>query len=190
MHHVLTLSRVFLGPILAHLFVMQRGADNPIPLLWAVAVLLLLIELSDAFDGAVARKLNKVTDFGKFLDPAADSLSRLAVFTGFLVAGVIPMWMFLIFVYRDVIVAAVRYLCASRGVVVSARPSGKLKAILQAIAGAFVVASALAQAYGILPASLSADTIGFWAMLCAALYTAYSAFDYALGNRGTIAESL
>ena len=37
-------------------------------------------ELSDAFDGYVARRMHQVTDLGKILDPMADSIYRISVF--------------------------------------------------------------------------------------------------------------
>ena len=69
----------------------------------------MLIELSDAFDGHVARSRNEVTDFGKLFDPAADSLSRQTIFLSFMVcaAHIIPLWMFFtVFLPRYVFIDA------------------------------------------------------------------------------------
>ena len=125
----LTAARIFMSPFFVLIFV-QEG-------LWArIAALLLIIasELTDAFDGALARKRGEVTDFGKLLDPLADSISRITVFVAFMWSGLIPWWMLLVFIYRDSTVATMRTICAYRGEVVAARVSGKIKAIVQATA--------------------------------------------------------
>lgn len=96
------------------------------------------MELSDLLDGTIARRLGVVSDVGKLLDPAADSFSRLAVFLAlathpspgggeawFPAAGVA------LLLFRDVGVSFLRQLAAAKGVVVAARTSGKIKAIVQ-----------------------------------------------------------
>ena len=46
-------------------------------------VLFVVIELSDVFDGMVARRRQIVSDLGKLLDPFADVVSRLTYFIVF-----------------------------------------------------------------------------------------------------------
>lgn len=56
-------------------------------IIWTYAVdrhylafaLVLLSALSDMLDGLVARKLNMISDFGKFIDPVADKLTQAAL---------------------------------------------------------------------------------------------------------------
>jgi len=184
-NHV-TALRIVVAPLFAYAFI--RGNHGSALFLWLAVAVLAIIELSDALDGHIARSQGKVSDFGKFFDPVADSISRLTVFASFLVAGVIPLWMFLIFLYRDTFVSGLRYLCVQRGVVVPARTSGKLKAIFQAIAGFGVVLAALAHVHGLwpVPPTLLGQSIGYWIMLVPALYTAYSALDYWNGTRRVI----
>ncbi len=143
------------------------------------------MEISDILDGYVARKTNSVTDFGRYLDPVADSMSRLTVFLAFLVVGLIPFWMYLIFLYRDLVVTLIRFICAKKGVVVSARPSGKIKAIIQGMASGFVMVSVLNPIHKILPIPeyIGDKHLAFYIMLIPAVYTAYSAFDYWYGTR-------
>ncbi|MCA9784496.1 MAG: CDP-alcohol phosphatidyltransferase family protein, partial [Candidatus Cloacimonetes bacterium] len=106
----LTAARIFLSPIFVLAF-MQEG-------FWArVAALAIVVmsELTDGFDGHIARSRGEVTDFGKLLDPLADSISRITVFIAFMSVGLIPWWMVLIFVYRDSAVSTLRTVCASKG---------------------------------------------------------------------------
>ncbi|MBD3345023.1 MAG: CDP-diacylglycerol--glycerol-3-phosphate 3-phosphatidyltransferase [Chitinivibrionales bacterium] len=182
---ILTLSRVLVAPVFSYLFIYSFKAEDPALLLWLSVVMLLLVEVSDALDGYFARKLKQVSDFGKLFDPMADSLSRLTVFLGFLISGIIPLWMFLIFLYRDIFVSGLRMMCLMKGLVVSARISGKLKAVIQAIAGFGVVGIQLVNYYkpGMVPEKIAGNPPGFYFMLVAAIFTAYSFFDYYYGNR-------
>lgn len=185
--NVITALRIFIAPVFAYLFIFGSRLANP-AMIWGALVGLILIELSDAVDGYVARSQNKVSDFGKFFDPVADSISRLTIFAGFLVAEIIPLWMFLIFLYRDTFVSALRYLCIKKGTVVAARVTGKFKAVFQGIGSFLVTVVALMHAYDIfvIPQMVGEFKIGFLIMLFPALFTAYSAIDYYLGTRNVI----
>ncbi len=57
-------------------------------------------EFTDFIDGYLARKHLQVTDFGKIVDPMADSIFRLSVFLTFTLPPVnLPIWIiFLIFI--------------------------------------------------------------------------------------------
>jgi CDP-diacylglycerol--glycerol-3-phosphate 3-phosphatidyltransferase len=111
-------------------YLLIRG--TPVSLVWAV-VLLLYVELSDAIDGHVARTWGEVSDVGKLLDPLVDTLTRFTVFATFLVMGLMPLWMLLIFFYRDMVVAYLRSMAAMKNVAMGARFSGKVKALVQGI---------------------------------------------------------
>jgi CDP-diacylglycerol--glycerol-3-phosphate 3-phosphatidyltransferase len=181
---ILTTSRLVWAPAFAYLFI--ASVQNSLrPLwLWLALVFAVLIELSDVFDGPVARMRKEVTDFGKIFDPICDSLSRQTVFLAFLLSGIIPLWMFLIFMYRDAMMSFLRIMCAVDGSVIAARISGKIKAIIQAAASFCVIAISLAHAYNVqaIPDRLWGRHPGFWIMLAAALFTFFSMFDYLIPN--------
>ena len=72
----------------------------------AVSAVLMLIcyataELTDLFDGKIARKHGLVTDLGKVMDPYADTLSHLTFFVCFMDSGLMPVWAFLIIMWRE-----------------------------------------------------------------------------------------
>ena len=179
---ILTASRLLFAPIFAYFFLAGvRGhlAEPILPLLAAAMGIVVLIELSDAFDGFVARARNEVTALGKIFDPICDSLSRLTIFLCFVLVGIMPLWLFLIFMYRDGILNLIRIMNAADGTVLAAKKSGKLKAIIQA-AGTFLVLLALlspALNWGI-PQIIAGRHIGFWIMLIPAAITVISMFDY------------
>lgn len=182
----LTLSRIAIAPFFAFFFIRSFHAASPALWLWAAIGLAVLIELSDVLDGFTARARNQVSDFGKLLDPMADSLSRQTVFLSFVVCAgrIIPLWMFLLFLYRDAILSILRTMCAYHGTVLAARRAGKLKAVVQAV-GAFVVLFlCLGIAYGIpwIPRSIWGRHPGFWVMLVPAVVTVLSVYDYIVSN--------
>lgn len=135
----LTFSRLVLAPVFFLLYQLAaRGSAAALAGTWLVFI---LIEVSDLLDGHLARKLRQETEAGKVLDPLADSLSRLTYFLCFTVSGVMPAWVLLILVYRDVGVAYIRVLFSNAGVMLPARTSGKVKAWVYAFAGGFGLAN-------------------------------------------------
>lgn len=175
-----TLSRVIIAPVFAYVFITGYATENS-GWIWIALVLAALIELSDLLDGSIARARKEVTDFGKVFDPVADSVSRQTVFISFMVSGIIPLWMYLIFFYRDSFMQLLRIVCASNGVVLAARKSGKAKAVLQGIATFGVIAVIMLQRiYHV--EWISKDFLGyhpgFWVMIFPAVYTLLSLIDY------------
>ncbi len=60
--------------------------------------------LSDGLDGLIARLLNQRTVLGAYLDPAADKLLLASAFISLAVLGVLPAWLSVIVITRDVII--------------------------------------------------------------------------------------
>lgn len=180
----LTLSRIVIAPVFAYFFITGSAQPGATAWIWICAFLAFLIELSDLLDGSVARSRGEVTDFGKVFDPVADSLSRQTIFISFMVSGIIPLWMYLVFFYRDAFLQLLRIVCASNGFVLAARYSGKAKAVLQGI-GTFGVLCVLAlQAYHVswMPRQLWGFHPGFWVMVVPTVFTLMSVIDYVIPN--------
>lgn len=112
--------------------------------LWLIG-LLVLCELTDIFDGMLARAMKSVSNFGKIFDPFADSIYRLSAFLALFMAGLFPWYAFMFLVFRDVAVAYIRVFEATHGHVRAARTSGKIKAIVQ---GVGLIVLALVGIYG------------------------------------------
>jgi CDP-diacylglycerol--glycerol-3-phosphate 3-phosphatidyltransferase len=129
----LTTGRIVLAPVF-FLFYMLAVHGSPF-LLIGVCLVFALIEISDLLDGHAARALNQESEIGKVLDPFADSLSRLTYFVAFAGSGMLPLWILLILVYRDVTVAYIRVMVSHRKMLLPARTSGKIKAWVYALAG-------------------------------------------------------
>lgn len=73
---------------------------------WALG-LLMFAGLSDWLDGKLARMLNQTSRLGVVLDPAADRLYILATLVGLTVRGIIPLWLTLLLVGREVAITPI-----------------------------------------------------------------------------------
>jgi cardiolipin synthase len=71
---------------------------------WALAVLA-FSGFTDWADGVLARKLNQMSNLGALLDPLADRLYILATLVGLVLRHVIPLWLAVVIVGRDAVLA-------------------------------------------------------------------------------------
>ena len=134
--NLFTLARIAFSPLFFIFFFLGTWTgNNQLAYILVVWVLFTLIELSDLLDGFLARKLKRTSELGKILDPFADAVSRLTYFICFTGEGIMPLWVLLLIVYRDLGVAFARQIAGGRGVVLGARLTGKIKAWVYAIAG-------------------------------------------------------
>ncbi len=90
-------------------------------------VLFIVASLTDFFDGYIARKYNLVTDFGKLLDAIADKVLVNSVLIILSAQGFIHPIIPVVVIIRDSIVNSIKMIAASKGKVVAAIKSGKVK---------------------------------------------------------------
>ncbi len=64
----------------------------------------LVAGLTDLVDGALARRLGQQTVLGAYLDPAADKLFMTASFIFLALVGLLPLWLTVLVIGRDVII--------------------------------------------------------------------------------------
>ena len=81
---------------------------------WAIIVLI-IGGATDYFDGKLARAWNQTSRFGELADPAIDRLYILAILAVFLMREIIPMWMIVVIVGRDVILGVITILMNRKG---------------------------------------------------------------------------
>lgn len=70
---------------------------------WA-GILLGVIGATDWIDGYLARRLNQVTEVGKFLDPLADRIAVVVAVVGGLLTPVLPAWFAVLLIAREVLI--------------------------------------------------------------------------------------
>jgi CDP-diacylglycerol---glycerol-3-phosphate 3-phosphatidyltransferase len=180
----LTLVRIVISPIFLLIYLKyQDFGMNLVTLPIVLLGLLTLSELSDFFDGFIARRWNQVTDLGKILDPMADSIARISVFLTF-TQGVVqlPLLLVLVFLYRDVFISMLRTLCALRGCTLAARTSGKIKAVIQAIAAFVILVLMIPFSLGSLSLEIL-QSVSLYVVALAAVYTLFSGVEYIYANR-------
>lgn len=179
-----TFLRIFLTPVFLIVYVLHDSLGiSSVVLPYVLLLIMGLNEASDAADGYLARKLDQVTDFGKIVDPMADSISRLTYFLSFTTGPVqLPLLLVFVFLYRDAVISTLRTLCALRGFALAARGSGKLKAAIQFAAVVIILLSMIPHSLGYM-STLTLQTLATGVTAVAAAFTLYSWFDYIYANR-------
>ena len=174
----LTASRIVLAPVFFILW--QVAASGPAAWLLPVWLVFGLIEVSDLLDGHFARSRGQESELGKILDPFADSLSRLTYFLCFTGSGIMPLWVLLVIVYRDLAVAYIRVIAAGAKGMMAARVSGKVKAWVYAVAGIAGICVLSLRRTGWWPAGQPAvGWVAFALFVLAAAVAVWSLVDYA-----------
>jgi len=89
--------------------------------------------VTDALDGLIARVTNSITELGALLDPIADKLLILSAFVTLVLLGMLPVWLVIIVVSRDVILILGSMVIYFLGHDLKARPSiiGKATTVWQ-----------------------------------------------------------
>jgi cardiolipin synthase len=106
--NVLSLLRLAGVPVLLWL-ILGPEAD-----LIAVGVLM-VAGFTDWLDGHLARRWHQTSRLGQMLDPIADRFYILATLLGLAIRGIIPWWLVMILVARDVLIALLVPLLKTRG---------------------------------------------------------------------------
>lgn len=125
----ITLIRIFLVPVFV-LFMLTDFTEYNSLIAFIVFV---IATITDKIDGTIARKMNLVTDFGKFLDPIADKLLVSSALICLTADGTLPAWITIVIIGREFIISAFRLVCADTGKTVAATWWGKSKTIAQMV---------------------------------------------------------
>ncbi|MCH2047016.1 MAG: CDP-diacylglycerol--glycerol-3-phosphate 3-phosphatidyltransferase [Trichodesmium sp. St16_bin4-tuft] len=128
----ITFSRLLGIPII--LYTLKTPTNQN---LWISLVIFLIASATDFLDGYLARKLNQVTDLGKFLDPLVDKLLILAPLLALIELGKVPAWGVFLILSRELTIAGWR---VNQSKVSGANIWGKLKTVSQIIAVAVLIA--------------------------------------------------
>ncbi|MEO1622029.1 MAG: CDP-diacylglycerol--glycerol-3-phosphate 3-phosphatidyltransferase [Cyanobacteria bacterium J06632_3] len=122
---------------------------------WISVVAFVIFAGTDWLDGYLARKLNQVTDLGKFLDPLVDKLLVMAPLMALVGLGEVPAWGVFLILARELTISGWRVNPVfQRGKVPGAGIWGKAKTVVQ------IVAIAL----------LLAPLTGFWQLIAIVLF--------------------
>ena len=171
--NALTILRVLMIPFFVAAFLTGGVSD------WITLAIFAAAAFTDYLDGAIARKQNIVTDFGKLMDPLADKLMVMSAFICFTSAGILHPAVTIVIMSREFLVTGLRMLATSKGKVIAADIWGKLKTVSQDIAILLILVKS---AVGADSGSLfgTAVHLCIWVMT---ILTLVSAVNYCIKNR-------
>jgi CDP-diacylglycerol---glycerol-3-phosphate 3-phosphatidyltransferase len=161
--NTLTMVRLLMIPAILWTFEARVGDQLVAPLLFVAA------SITDSLDGRIARRTGKVTTLGKFLDPLADKMLILAVLALLVQDGLLPFWVLVLVLGRELLITLLRGVGASQGLIIAATPFGKTKTISQMLAVGLLM---LERPYPGLRA------VAFVAVALAVIFTLFSGLDY------------
>ena len=118
----LTTFRVLCIPIFVVFMLIESIPYN----YYLAAIVFIVASITDLFDGKIARKYHLVTNFGKFMDPLADKMLVSAALIC-LTPKMIPSWVVIIIISRELCISGFRMLAADQGIVLAAGWWGKFK---------------------------------------------------------------
>lgn len=164
--NLLTFFRIALIPVLVLLLI------SPSELTSFISVVVFSVaSITDWLDGYLARKMNIVTNLGKFLDPIADKLLVVAALVMLVGLGRVPAWMVIIIIGREIAVTGLRGIASSEGIIIAASDLGKGKMIFQISA---LIGLLLHYEY----LGINFHSVGLFLLWLALALTTWSGFDY------------
>ena len=139
-------------------------------------VLFVIAALTDMLDGAIARKKDLVTDFGKTLDAIADKVLVNATLIVLAynrdIALVIPV----IIIVRDIIIDSIKTVSSSKGKVIAASQAGKIKTV-------FMMCGIAICLFENMPMEFFGIALDQLLILIATCLSIYSGIEYYLVNK-------
>lgn len=120
--NILTILRFFIIPFIIYYLVKDEY-------IYAF-IMLALSGLTDVLDGAIARKFDLITNFGKLVDPLADKITQISVLCTLLFKGIIPLWIVVIVLLKEALMVCGASFLYGREMVVSSKWYGKAATVL------------------------------------------------------------
>ncbi len=181
----ITVARIFLSFIFMF-FLFSKGIYFK-----ALAFLVFIAAaFSDYVDGYIAKKNNIVSRFGKIMDPVADKVLVLSAFLAFVEMKLVPAWIVVIIILRELVITSIRLVALAHNEVLSAGMGGKHKTVSQMFSIFVVLIFIIIKESGV-------GAFGFWnadfeywyrqlifiLMLITAVLTLISGLSYLVGNK-------
>ncbi len=176
----ITAGRFVLSGCLAGLLAMEQTVVVA-SISWLVFI---LAAVSDWVDGYFARRYQSVTVLGKLMDPLADKVLVATALIMLIPLGLIPAWLSLLILCRELLVTGLRGVASAAGIVVAASGLGKIKSIVQYIALGTLIFPA-----DLVPFIPHLHAIGLAILYGALVLTIWSGLDYFYKMRRVFLEA-
>ncbi len=122
----LSLLRIILAPVFLFLFLSEDPFYKKLSL-----IIFFIAVLTDWYDGWHARKFGQISKVGIFLDPLADKVLTSTAFIGFFILEIMPLWMVITIVLRDIIITILRSIQELQGKTMKTSFIAKTKTFIQ-----------------------------------------------------------
>jgi CDP-diacylglycerol--glycerol-3-phosphate 3-phosphatidyltransferase len=165
-----TATRIVLTPVVMFLILADDDAEEIGGAAIAAALLFCAAAATDWVDGRLARRWGVTSNLGSFLDTTADKLLVSGVLIALLAVDRASPWIVALIIGRELVLMGLRGMIAAEGTVMAPSMLGKLKTSVQFLAIALAILRPGDPAGGLY--------VDEWAMLAAAVITAWSGIDY------------
>ncbi len=96
--NLITIFRLILVPVV--IVVIMQGR-------WSAAFILFVVAgVSDGVDGFIAKRFDMRSEFGAYIDPLADKALLVSIYVTLAIVGVLPSWLAIVVVSRDIMIVA------------------------------------------------------------------------------------
>ena len=165
--NLITIARLIIVPIVIVMIMQGR---------WPAAFVLFVVAgVSDGVDGFIARRFDMRSEFGAYIDPLADKALLVSIYVTLSIVGIIPSWLAIVVVSRDLMIVAAVLLSwvMARPVEIKPLAISKINTAAQIAFAALVLST---NAFGI-----AIDAIDDGATILVAALTVASAGAYLAG---------
>ena len=143
------------------------------------AIIFAVASFTDFLDGYIARKYNMVTDFGKMVDAIADKMLVNSTLIILVAEDLVPALIVVIILLRDSIVNTIKMIAGSKGKVIAAINSGKLKTT-------FLMIGIIATLCLNLPFEIWGLNVSDGILILATFFSIYSGVEYFNKNKNIV----
>lgn len=185
--NLISLLRILIAPIFLFFFI---GIDQN--LVAFSCVLFLIGALSDYFDGWYARKYKQDSKWGIFIDPLADKILTSAALVAFVIKDIIPFWMIIIIIVRDLFITFLRLFADSHSMPIKTSQNAKIKTFAQFTLFGYAMSVYFFTNLGYLSQEnlnmLIYNQYVWWANFALTCFTVYTMIEYIISNKLVISK--
>ena len=175
----LSILRIVLAPAFLYLFLSENHFYKKLSL-----IVFFIAVTTDWYDGWHARRYGQISKAGIFLDPLADKILTSIAFIGFYKMGLMPLWMVILIVIRDITITLLRSIQEANGKTLRTSFIAKTKTFIQMTYIFLIVILVCALSFEIsesLKIQISEflySDINFYLMLSVTILTIYTGISY------------